>query len=215
MLSCKDESRGFFTYECESCGTQKTVYFGCNSRICTNCGKNHTDKWAKSLKNALFNVPHRHAVLTITDVLWPIVRGNRFLHKVLMDAAIAAINDTISYPNTKFTLTSISPTKEDRRIKPNQKCQLKIEKSNYILEYSADFCDGHFEVDGMGTISPTYYKLELKVTDVSNDREQIIWQIPHEHFYRLHDIEIGDINNDKKQDMVNKLLIYFKNNNNT
>jgi hypothetical protein len=46
MLSCKDESRGFFTYECESCGTQKTVYFGCNSRICTNCSKNHTDKWA-------------------------------------------------------------------------------------------------------------------------------------------------------------------------
>jgi hypothetical protein len=35
MLSWKDESRGFFTYECESCGTQKTVYFGCNSRICT------------------------------------------------------------------------------------------------------------------------------------------------------------------------------------
>jgi hypothetical protein len=46
MLSCKDESRGFFTYECESCGTQKTVYFGCSSRICTNCSKNHTDKWA-------------------------------------------------------------------------------------------------------------------------------------------------------------------------
>jgi hypothetical protein len=106
MLSCKDESRGFFTYECESCGTQKTVYFGCNSRICTNCGKNHTDKWAKSLKNALFNVPHRHAVLTIPDVLWPIVRRNRFLHKVLMDAAIAAINDTISYKHRNGRLTA-------------------------------------------------------------------------------------------------------------
>ncbi|MCL7412990.1 MAG: transposase zinc-binding domain-containing protein, partial [ANME-2 cluster archaeon] len=49
MLSCKDESRGYFTYLCEHCGTYQTVYFGCNSRICTNCGKNHTDKWAKSL----------------------------------------------------------------------------------------------------------------------------------------------------------------------
>jgi hypothetical protein len=106
MLSCKDESRGFFTYECESCGTQKTVYFGCNSRICTNCGKNHTDKWAKSLKKALFNVPHRHAVLTIPDVLWPIVRNNRFLHKILMDAAIAAINDTISYKHRNGRLTA-------------------------------------------------------------------------------------------------------------
>ena len=51
MLSCKDESRGFFTYECEHCGITKTVYFGCNSRICTNCGKNHTDKWAPKCPN--------------------------------------------------------------------------------------------------------------------------------------------------------------------
>ena len=45
MMSCKDEIRGFFTYECESCGTQKTVYFGCNSRICTNCGRKMTLVW--------------------------------------------------------------------------------------------------------------------------------------------------------------------------
>ncbi|PXF61520.1 MAG: IS91 family transposase ISMbu9, partial [Candidatus Methanogaster sp.] len=96
MLSCKDESRGFFAYRCEHCGTTLIVHFGCNSRICSNCGKNHTDKWAKSLQNALFNVPHRHAVLTIPDALWPIVRNNRVLLKVLMDAAITAINDTIS-----------------------------------------------------------------------------------------------------------------------
>ncbi len=97
MLSCKDKSRGFFTYQCESCGNYKTVYFGCNSRICTNCGKNHTDKWSKSLKRAMFNVVHRHAVLTIPDLLWGFVRKNRILLKVLMDAAIVAINDTISF----------------------------------------------------------------------------------------------------------------------
>ncbi|RZN36666.1 MAG: hypothetical protein EF813_06945 [Methanosarcinales archaeon] len=70
MLSCKDESRGFFTYLCERCGTMLRVHFGCNRRICSNCGKNHTDKWVKSLQNALFNVPHRHAVLTIPSALW-------------------------------------------------------------------------------------------------------------------------------------------------
>ncbi len=106
MLSCKDESRGFFTYECESCGIQKAVYFGCNSRICTNCGKNHTDKWAKSLQNALFNVPHRHAVFTIPNALWPIVRRCRFLQRVLMDAAIAAINDTISHKHRNGRLAA-------------------------------------------------------------------------------------------------------------
>jgi len=106
MLSCKDGSRGFFTYICEYCGTLKTVYFGCNSRICSNCGKNHTDKWAKSLQKALFNVPHRHAVFTIPDALWHVVRNNRFLQKVLMDAAIEAINDTISYRHRNGRLTA-------------------------------------------------------------------------------------------------------------
>jgi hypothetical protein len=106
MLSCKDESRSFFTYECESCRTTITIHFGCNSRICTNCGKNHTDKWAKSLKKKLFKVPHRHAVFTIPDVLWPIVSQNRSLHKVLMDAAIKAINDVISYRHRNGNLTA-------------------------------------------------------------------------------------------------------------
>ena len=106
MLSCKDESRGFFTYECRPCGITKTIYFGCNSRICTNCGKNHTDKWAKSIQKALFNVPHRHAVFTIPDALWPIVREHRFLQKVLMDAAITAINNTISFKNRNGKLTA-------------------------------------------------------------------------------------------------------------
>jgi len=124
MLSCKDESRGFFVYRCDSCGTLVTVHFGCNSRICTNCGKNYTDKWAKSLKKTMFNVPHRHAVLTIPDALWQIVRGNRFLLKVLMDAAIQAINDTISYRHRNGNLTAgaivvLHPFSKDMSFNPH------------------------------------------------------------------------------------------------
>lgn len=96
-LWCKDGSRGFFIYWCETCKEPRIVYFGCNSRICSNCGKNHTDKWAKSVSRAMFDVPHRHGVFTIPDALWPILRENRGLWKVLMDAAIQAINDTLSH----------------------------------------------------------------------------------------------------------------------
>ncbi|NIA03049.1 MAG: hypothetical protein GWP12_00705 [Nitrospirae bacterium] len=35
MMSCKDENRGFFNYHCNHCGTDLTVYFGCNRCICT------------------------------------------------------------------------------------------------------------------------------------------------------------------------------------
>ncbi|WP_321347053.1 hypothetical protein [uncultured Draconibacterium sp.] len=133
------------------------------------------------------------------------------------------INDTISYPNTKFTLESISPTKENGRIRPNQKCQLKISKSRYILEYTADFCDGHFQSDGFGTISPTFYNMQITVFDSSNNKKQIIWQVPHEHYYGLQDIEVGDINNDEKQDLVLtivddlciKRILYLSNDSNT
>jgi len=97
MLSCKDGSRGFFVYYCPCCDESRIVYFGCNGRLCSCCGKNYTDKWSKSLKKALFDVTHRHLVMSVPNSLWLVIRIHRELLKVLMDAAIAAINDTLSY----------------------------------------------------------------------------------------------------------------------
>ncbi len=98
------ESR--LSHQCEHCGTILIVHFGCNSRICSNCGKNHTDIGARSLQNALWGVHHRNTVLTIPDDLWTVVRNNRFILRVLMDAAIAAINDTISHKQRNGRLTA-------------------------------------------------------------------------------------------------------------
>ena len=98
MLSCKDGSRGFFVYYCPHCMESRIVYFGCNGRLCSCCGKNYTDKWSKSLKKALFDVTHRHIVMSVPDVLWPVMKRFRAcLLKVYMDAAITAINSTLSY----------------------------------------------------------------------------------------------------------------------
>lgn len=49
MLSCKDESRGGFWYYCKSCDSYEFVPFGCNSRLCSCCGKRYTDQWASML----------------------------------------------------------------------------------------------------------------------------------------------------------------------
>jgi len=99
MMTCKDLSRGFFTMYCENCKETHDVYFGCNSRICSNCGKNYTDKWAKSLRNAMFDVVHRHVVLSVPDMLWQVIKEYRGLQKVLMDCAIRTINKVLSYYN--------------------------------------------------------------------------------------------------------------------
>jgi hypothetical protein len=54
------------------------------------------------IKSAIFtgveyNVPHRHAVMTIPNRLRPLLKDDRKLWKVLVDSAIKTLNDTLSY----------------------------------------------------------------------------------------------------------------------
>jgi len=60
MLKCRDYTQGHTTYECPKCGYTTTIPFTCKSRICTVCGKNHTDKWADKVSKELLEVTHRH-----------------------------------------------------------------------------------------------------------------------------------------------------------
>ena len=96
MLHCQDPDNGYITFECPQCYETKTIHFNCNSRICTHCGKKYTDKWAWDLAKRLFDVPHRHVVMTMPDVLWHIFKENRNLLKVLMDSAINVIAEALS-----------------------------------------------------------------------------------------------------------------------
>jgi len=97
MLGCQDDSRGYFVYMCPNCGDSKIIHFGCNSRICTHCGKKYTDSWAKKLAGRTFDVAHRHVVLTIPAQLRQIFQESRCLLKVLMDSCIAAISTLMKY----------------------------------------------------------------------------------------------------------------------
>jgi len=97
MLSCKGPERGCFVYYCPTCEEYRTISLGCNSRLCSECGKRYTDQWAKRLSEAMFDVPHRHAVLTLPDRLREVLKEDRGLWKVIMDSAIKALNDTLSH----------------------------------------------------------------------------------------------------------------------
>jgi hypothetical protein len=97
MLSCKDESRGCFLCFCRRCNRYVTVPLGCNSRICSSCGKRHTDQWAEKLTNGfLEGVIHRHIVCGMPDILWPFVEGNSELQKRVMDASNKTIQIVFS-----------------------------------------------------------------------------------------------------------------------
>jgi len=95
MLSCA--KRGYCLFECSGCGEVMVVHFGCNSRVCTHCGKRFTDKWAESIARKLFDVKHRHVVLTIPEELRLVFYEDRILLKVLMDCAIAAITYVMAW----------------------------------------------------------------------------------------------------------------------
>jgi Putative transposase/Transposase zinc-binding domain len=96
MLLCKEEENGYFTCFCPSCDEYHIQFLGCNSRICSRCGKRYTDNWAKGLSKRLFDVPHRHFVMSVASQLWPILLKNRSFWKVVMDAAIRTINNVLS-----------------------------------------------------------------------------------------------------------------------
>lgn len=91
MLCCQDENSGYFVFRCSDCNEIKIIHLGCNSRVCTHCGKHFTDRWAADVADGLFDVVHRHCVFTIPDVLWQLFKENRGLLKELMDCCIVAI----------------------------------------------------------------------------------------------------------------------------
>jgi len=51
MISCRGLQRGYFLFYCKPCNREILVPFGCNSRICSCCGKRYTDNWANMLSN--------------------------------------------------------------------------------------------------------------------------------------------------------------------
>ena len=97
MLSCKDLSRGCFEYKCGNCGKIVIVPFGCNSRLCSSCGKRYTDKWANNVVRTTFKkIPYKHLTFSMPEILWKYFHRNMKLYKVMMDAANKTIQEMFS-----------------------------------------------------------------------------------------------------------------------
>ena len=123
MLSCK--KKGCFVCHCLNCGKYVTVPFGCNSRLCSRCGKRYTDRWAKKLAKKLPKVIHRHLTFSMPDLLWGFVKVDRYLQKVISDAANETIQEMfneIVKTNQEITVgvtTVIHPFKKDIEFDPH------------------------------------------------------------------------------------------------
>jgi Putative transposase/Transposase zinc-binding domain len=108
MLSCKDNNRGGFWYYCKNCGEYVFVPFGCNSRLCSCCGKRYSDQWASMLAERLEkNIFHRHLVFGIPDMLWNYFHDNRMLFKILMDISYKTIREVFSKINHRDVIPGV------------------------------------------------------------------------------------------------------------
>lgn len=94
-LECYGHKNGCFVFSCKYCDGWVFQSLGCNSRICSCCGKRYTDQWSYSLTKSMFPISHRHFVMSVPDALWPFLRGWN-MRKVYMDAAIRSFNDFFS-----------------------------------------------------------------------------------------------------------------------
>jgi len=87
MLNCRDMKAGYATFICLHCGQTRNIAFSCKSKICSRCGKKHTDVWSQQLSEKLLNTSHRHIILTVSDKLWPYFYDDSELQKLMLDTA--------------------------------------------------------------------------------------------------------------------------------
>lgn len=121
-INCYGSNNGCFVYYCLHCEKYVFQSEGCNSRICSCCGKRYTDQWAHNLSKAMFKVPHRHFVMSVPDVLWSYLRDWRWL-KCYMDSAIKSFNEFFSYAlhqNIKVgVIVILHPFGKDMKFQPH------------------------------------------------------------------------------------------------
>src|SRR3989338_5818415 len=93
MLLCCTRECGFAKYVCPHCGNIKIIPFSCKSKLCSRCGKKHTDIWSQIVSEKLLNCDHQHIVLTVSNKLWPFFIDNPSLQKILLNTAARIIKN--------------------------------------------------------------------------------------------------------------------------
>jgi len=95
-LGCYGYNNGCFVFYCKYCDEYIFQSYGCNSRLCSCCGKRYADQWSASLSKAMFPVPHRHIVFSIPPEIRDFLR-NKAYWKDYMDCSITCFNNYLPW----------------------------------------------------------------------------------------------------------------------
>jgi hypothetical protein len=100
----------------------------------------------------------------------------------------------------------LSMMRYEYQVPPSQKILIRSDSSYISLDYNAILCEKTFQYKGLGTIQPTFFNIKLELFDSRTNYKKDLFVSPHQHTALLHDIWVGDINNDSIYDYI--LTIY-------
>lgn len=103
------------------------MQLGCNSRLCSNCGKRYTDAWAERLAGKVAkNITHRHFVFSLPIELREPIKQNRMLQKVISDASFQAIKKMFCWVRKQNinpgVIAVVHPFGKDLKFNPHVHC---------------------------------------------------------------------------------------------
>lgn len=97
---------------------------------------------------------------------------------------------------------------DDKQFMNNIRISFITENTNYSIDYTSDLCETGVYSGRSGTILQTHINIKLTLTDNSHQKQQILFQIPDGRDFNLTGIYYGDIDSDKKTDIILTILSY-------
>jgi hypothetical protein len=124
MLSCRQKC---FVGYCKKCNIYEFVLLGCNSRICSCCGKRYTDQWADRLsRKVIKGIYHRHFTFSLPIELREPIKQNRYLQKIISDSALKTIKSLFFKIKKKYLMPGVigvvHPFGKDLKFNPHVHC---------------------------------------------------------------------------------------------
>ena len=92
IKACRTKILGGHLEKCDTCEAERPVYNSCRNRFCPKCGWITKEKWLLKRKEDLLPVCYFHVVLTIPEILNPVVLQNQ---KVILDILFKAGSETL------------------------------------------------------------------------------------------------------------------------
>lgn len=109
-LSCGLPEMGFMVAECPKCDNFIVIRFTCKSRFCPSCGKKYRDTISASVREKLYDIPHRQFVFSVPEILRPWFRR----HRGMLDALFSSVSDTLE--ETILGKAPLASKREQRKL---------------------------------------------------------------------------------------------------